>query len=567
MADRLPRSRSTILVAVLLLTMALAAALAYEAWRAARSHRATAERALRDYASFAAWEFTASSKGKMYSSILYLFNPVMHEQPLRPGERLEDPGAILRPTAREKLCPSATPFAFRLDPSTGVLVFAGSAPSPERQRQIREAVKADLPEYVRDFGYRTITRDSGVAPLSLVYQVKWGPHDTVAAVYGVEFCVGSLAASVFHTVMESGTVLPPALTRGLPNDSLFSVLVWDFAGHPLYRSPHQYPATYTGEHALDAYGGLHTTISINPAVADRLVIGGRPKSRLTLLGALLGLTGVLVAIGLLQLRREHELARLRSDFVASVSHELRTPLAQVRMFAETLRLGRVRSESERARSLEIIDQEARRLTHLVENILQFSRAERQAVRLSLRSCALAPQLREALDSFAPLAAPRRVRVQQSLDERACAIVDLEAFRQIVLNLVDNAIKYSPEGGQVRVLLRTTGEWVRLEVEDEGPGIPAGDRERIWAPFFRLERDVSSAVAGSGIGLAVVRDLVARHGGRTGVDTRHAPARGSTFYVALPRADDVSGGDADQSARAREEADERERATAGAEERT
>jgi signal transduction histidine kinase len=545
MSDRLPRSRSTILVAVLLLTMTLAAALAHEAWRAARSHRATAERALRDYASFAAWEFTAASKGKMYSNILYLFNPVMHEQPLHHGERLEDPAVLLRPAARDKLCPSEPPaYAFRLDLATGALVFAGSTPSPERQRQILEALRSDVPAYVRDWGYRTITRDSGAAPLSLVYQVKWDHRGGKAAVYGTEFCVSSMAAGVFQTVMATGIVLPTTLTRGLANDSLFSVTVRDFEGRKLYHSPRQYAPTYAGEHALDAYGGLKTTVAINPALADMLVIGGRPKSRLALLGALLGLTGVLVAIGLLQLRREHELARLRSDFVASVSHELRTPLAQVRMFAETLRLGRVRSEGERERSLEIIDQEARRLTHLVENILQFSRAERHAVRLSPRPCTLAPQLREALDGFAPLAAPRQVTVRQSFDERACATVDVEAFRQIVLNLVDNAIKYSPAGGVVHVALRTAGEWVRLEVEDEGPGIPDRDRARIWAPFFRLERDVSSAVAGSGIGLAVVRDLVTRHGGRTGVESRRPPGCGSLFYVELPRAADSDARSAD-----------------------
>src|SRR4051794_13466936 len=223
MSASVPRSRSTILVAVLLLTMALAAALAHEAWRAARSHRETAERTLRDYASFAAWEFTASSKGKMYSNILYLFSPLMHEQPLHPGERLEDPSIILRPAAREKLCPSVTPFAFRLDIATRDITFAGAIPSADRQRQIRDAVLADLPSYQRDYGYRTITRDSGVTPLSLVYQAKWTQQGTMAAVYGVEFCVSSMAANVFETVMAAGTVLPPTLTRGVPNDSLFSV--------------------------------------------------------------------------------------------------------------------------------------------------------------------------------------------------------------------------------------------------------------------------------------------------------------------------------------------------------
>ncbi|MEO8561996.1 MAG: ATP-binding protein [bacterium] len=106
---------------------------------------------------------------------------------------------------------------------------------------------------------------------------------------------------------------------------------------------------------------------------------------------------------------------------------------------------------------------------------------------------------------------------------------------------------------------------RLEVEDEGPGIPAGDRERIWSPFFRLERDVSSAVAGSGIGLAVVRDLVWRLGGRTGVSDRPAPARGSLFYVELPRVAEPPAGDNGQLARATDGSAEPARAAAGAEE--
>jgi len=539
MSARLTRSRATILVAVLLLTMGLAAALAYEAWSAERSHRATAERTLRDYAAFAAWEYTASSKSQMYSNILFVFNPVMHEDPLHLGEHPDAPDFLLRKSVREKLCPTPiSPYAFMLDLETGELRFAGAAPSEAQQREIREAVLADLPRYERDFGYRTITRTSGATPLSLVYQVKWRMGGTKAAVYGIEFCVLSMAGRAFETVMAKSAVLPPALTKGVPNDSLFSVVVRDFEGNLLYRSPIQYPSSYAAEHALDAYGGLRTTIAINPAIADRLLIGGRPRSRLWLLRALLGLTGVLVAIGLLQLRREQELARLREDFVASVSHELRTPLAQVRMFAETLRLGRIRTEGERARSLEIIDQEARRLTHLVENILLFSRAERHQVRLSPRPCVLAAEVREALQSFAPIAAARHIRVVESLDDDACAMVDVDAFRQIVLNLVDNAIKYSPSGGTVRVSLVPLGAVVRLEVVDEGPGIPPADIERIWTPYFRLERDVSSAVAGSGIGLAVVRDLVQRHGGRAGVERQSREQRGSRFFVELPHSPNV-----------------------------
>jgi len=199
------------------------------------------------------------------------------------------------------------------------------------------------------------------------------------------------------------------------------------------------------------------------------------------------------------------------------------------------------------RSLEIIDQEARRLTHLVENILLFSRAERQLVRLAPRPCRLAGEVREALLSFAPIASTRHIRVVQALDDSACATVDVEAFRQIVLNLVDNAIKYSPASGTVWVTLGVHGDIVRLEVEDEGLGIPPADAERVWTPFFRLERDVKSAVAGSGIGLAVVRDLVDRHGGRAGVERRGRDQHGSRFFVELPRTADVEPARADRPA--------------------
>ena len=131
MPPRLPRSRATILVAVLLLSMALAAALAHEAWRAERSHRATADRTLRDYAAFAAWEFTVAAKSKMYSNILYVFSPVMHEEALGPHAPLEPPQVLLRPAVREKLCPETPPYAFRLDVATSELTFAGDVPSLE----------------------------------------------------------------------------------------------------------------------------------------------------------------------------------------------------------------------------------------------------------------------------------------------------------------------------------------------------------------------------------------------------------------------------------------------------
>src|SRR5213078_1906361 len=158
-------------------------------------------------------------------------------------------------------------------------------------------------------------------------------------------------------------------------------------------------------------------------VAPKLVVGGMPRSNLPMLLSLLALTAGLVVAALLQLRREYELARLRGDFVSGVSHELRTPLAQIRMFSETLLLGRVRSDEEQVLSLEIIDQEARRLTHLVENLLHFSRSERQLTRLSPAPAPLAPLVSEAAEGFAPLAAARGVTLRTELADGVVAIVN------------------------------------------------------------------------------------------------------------------------------------------------
>jgi signal transduction histidine kinase len=281
------------------------------------------------------------------------------------------------------------------------------------------------------------------------------------------------------------------------------------------------------------FGGLVLRVGIRPKAAEMLVIGGLPRPRLPVLMGLLLLTTGLIVVALLQLRREAELARLREDFVSGVSHELRTPLAQIRMFTETLLLGRTRSEAERRRSLEIIDKEARRLTHLVENVLRFARSGRKVRRLSLEPTDLMAELHETVEGFVVFADVHGVELRPELQERVMGVVDRGALRQIVVNLLDNAIKYGPAGQQVVVGLALFGDAARVWVDDEGPGIPPAERERVFDPFYRAERDAGSAVAGSGIGLAVVRELARLHGGRSW--TEEAPGGGARVAVEIPGA--------------------------------
>jgi signal transduction histidine kinase len=390
--------------------------------------------------------------------------------------------------------------------------------------------------YKPDWVYEVVSGNVDGHARSIVYQLKRDRAGRPAVAYGFELCFSQFASDGLRKVMAHYAILPPSLTGGVPNDkvpndSIFSVKVFDGNGHLIFKSDVQYPPTYMGAYKLDYFGGLKSVVALRPSLAKMLLIGELPSERLPLLLGALALSVALAAIGVMQLRRESELARLRSDFIASVSHELRTPLAQVRMFAETLLLGRVRSDDERLRSLQIVDQEARRLTHLVENILQFSRAERQAIRLAPVPSELASQVRDAVEAFAPVARSRHVVVQTALENDVICVVDPAALRQILLNLLDNAVKYGPLGQTVTITLTRANDRARITVDDEGPGIPAEQRQRVWEPYQRLESAVTAAVAGSGIGLSVVAQLVALHGGRAWVEG--APGRGARFVVELP----------------------------------
>ncbi|MEX1184082.1 MAG: HAMP domain-containing sensor histidine kinase, partial [Gemmatimonadota bacterium] len=262
--------------------------------------------------------------------------------------------------------------------------------------------------------------------------------------------------------------------------------------------------------------------------------GGTSTARLSLLLALLTTIAGLIILALLLVRREAELVRLRADFISGVSHELRTPLAQIRMFTETLLLGRVRSDLERRRSLEIIDQEARRLTHLVENVLLFSKTEGgRDTRLAPEPTPFAGEIRRAVESFGPMCRSRDVEIRTELQDNITAAVDRGALRQILVNLVDNALKYGPAHQRITVGVALFENVARVWVDDEGPGIPQAERDRVFESFHRLQRDIELRTAGSGIGLAVVRELARLHGGQAWAED--APGRGARVVVQFPGA--------------------------------
>jgi signal transduction histidine kinase len=263
-----------------------------------------------------------------------------------------------------------------------------------------------------------------------------------------------------------------------------------------------------------------------PEYAGLFVIGGLPRSHLPFLLTLLALAAALSVVAVAQLRREVELGRLRADFVANVSHELRTPLAQIRLDLDTVRLGRHPSEEYRTAALDRVDRETRRLTFLAENVLRFSRRGRTGAPSDRLPTDVAADTARIVDEFRPLAAARRATIALEVDGAPIALLDRDALRHIVINLLDNAAKYGPMGQTITVGVHNSGGTVRVSVTDQGPGVPDDERELIWQAFRRGSGAMRQGVGGSGMGLTIVREIVEQHGGHTHVD-------GTTFTIAFP----------------------------------
>jgi signal transduction histidine kinase len=525
------------LVALLVLTVLVAGSLAYEANDAARSHRVTAERALRDYASVAAWEFASNATKRLDGELDAALGPLTGGRANSPYDLLPPPALLASSAAQSLQCGEpagdAGRYYFRLDLRDGGVTTAGTAPPAATLAWLRDTVTTLTRLVYRPEMRYALIDDPRQSPDAIIfYAVKYAQHGAPIAAYGFAACRAGFGSGVFHDVIRHHALLPSAVTGGVPNDSLLSIRVVDSRGRARFESPVTDSSPFMATVALDGFGGpLSVHATLRRTATERLLIGRPLHSRLPVLVGLLALTAALAVVATLQLRREHDLARLRADFTSSVSHELRTPLAQILLFGETLKLDRVRSEEDRRLAIDTIVHEARRLMHMVENVLHFSRANEGRMAIAPTATALGPLVESIVGACGPLAAEREMRILCDVPEPVTAHVDTGAFRQILLNLLDNALKYGAPGQTVRVAVSAAGDRARLTVDDEGRGIPLSDREQVWSPYVRLRRDQNVAHGGSGIGLAVVRELAELHGGAAWVDA--SPAGGARFVVELP----------------------------------
>ena len=253
---------------------------------------------------------------------------------------------------------------------------------------------------------------------------------------------------------------------------------------------------------------------------------------------ILGILSLLITGGLVLTKhivsKEMALARLKSDFVSNVSHELRTPLALIRLYAETLELGRITTRDKKQEYYRIIRKESERLSALINNILDFSRIEAGRKEYEFRETDIAELVHNTLDSYRYQIEQQGFAFEESIDSGLPKVyVDREAIARALVNLVNNALKYSADEKFLGVKLYGANGALKLEVADHGIGITRREQSKIFEKFYRTGDPLVHNTKGSGLGLSLVRHITQAHGGEIAVES--TPGKGSKFTMSLPLA--------------------------------
>ena len=283
----------------------------------------------------------------------------------------------------------------------------------------------------------------------------------------------------------------------------------------------------------DVFHGLGLGIKFQGTTVD--AIGHRWVMQSFLI---LGALSVLMIGGLVltyrSVSKEMALAHLKSDFVSNVSHELRTPLALIRLYAETLELGRITTQEKKEEYYRIIRKESERLTALINNILDFSRIEAGRKEYDFRETDIAALVSSTLDAYRYQIEQQGFAFEQSIDPSIPVMrVDREAIARALVNLVNNALKYSANEKFLGVKLYRINDRLKLEVVDRGIGITRREQSKIFEKFYRTGDPLVHNTKGSGLGLSLVRHITQAHGGEVQVES--TPGKGSKFTLSLPLA--------------------------------
>lgn len=240
---------------------------------------------------------------------------------------------------------------------------------------------------------------------------------------------------------------------------------------------------------------------------------------------------VLVFYDITDLRR---LEKIRQDFVANVSHELRTPIASIKGYAETLLDGAIDDKENAKDFIEIIHSDSERLASLINDILDLSKIESGQLKFTMQPISLTPIIKKVVKLLTKQAKAKGVKIEHKISKTPCKVMaDKERIAQVILNLLDNAIKYNKLNGKITISYKEDKKFLKLDIADTGLGIPARDLDRVFERFYRADKARSRELGSTGLGLSIVKHIIEAHGGTVSVES--TPDSGSVFSFSLPKA--------------------------------
>ena len=341
------------------------------------------------------------------------------------------------------------------------------------------------------------------------------------------FTAGPLPGTGTSTTISEQIVLPPGADRTLtvPGGGPVSIFVQQNG------SVSSTPAG-TSRLTTTIASARWRLLVQHPSGSLEVAVNAVRRRNLIISSSILSVLGASVGLLVLSTRRAQELARQQMEFVAAVSHELRTPLAVIRSAGENLADGVVKDETEIRKYGDLVRNEGRRLTDMVEQILEFAGIDSGQRGFALSPVAVAPMLRDVIESRRSLLDAAGIQVDYDIADRLPPVLgDESALRRVFENLVANAIKYGEGGRWMGIRARVVGREVHVTVADRGIGIDAAEQSRIFEPFYRTPDVIAARIQGTGLGLSLVQRIVRAHGGT--VIVRSEPGAGSEFTVALP----------------------------------
>lgn len=358
-----------------------------------------------------------------------------------------------------------------------------------------------------------------------LYLLGWVQRLPNSLVYGVELEVMTLLSRLILDFPRQ-EALPAGMVFGLIDGS--GKILHQAGSAPIHNSDRPEITVPLSPHLP------HWQVAVYFAEEGTAIKPGRGFFLLSLLLLAVFITAILLGAALLtwQALRNLKDARRKTSFVSNVSHELKTPLTSIRMYAELLKEDRIQSPAKKKEYLNVIVDESQRLTRLVNNVLDFSRLEQGRKQYRIKELDMPLFLHEIIDAhLMRLEQAGLVLIKQIPDSTNKVQTDRDTLEQVLLNLIDNAIKYAAEGKELKVSLESTAEACRIKVQDRGPGVPTPHRSKIFDKFHRVDDSLTARQPGSGLGLSIARRLLRDIGGDLQFEPR--PDGGSSFIVIIP----------------------------------